>query len=467
MDAKDRRIAEQDREIAELKAELKAALENIAQLEAKIASLTKNSANSSKPPSSDIVKPPKQPKGKGKRKRKIGAQKGHKQNLRTPFDENQIDQTVELQLEACPKCGGELEPTNKPPKKHQQVELIEKPFIVTEYQQAEYWCEKCQCYHTATLPTEVQRAGLFGQNLIALTAYLKGRSHMSFTTLQDFFADVLGLKVSTGFLAKQVRKASDALASPYDNLVAQLKSEDHLHSDETGGKENGKRRWTWCLRASDFTVFHIDPSRGHEVLIKLLGKDFAGKISCDFFPAYQRFAKESKAELLLCWAHLIREVKFLAESKDKKVSRYGNRLLDAIGKMFKTIHCRDKYQNWFRRMKQHQKSILKAAWYRLPKDNKDAWNIAVRLWNEEESYFRFIEEDLPPTNNLCEQSIRRVVLNRKITQGTRSDWANRWWERIWSVLATCEQQGKNVMEFLMASVGSFLQGFSPPVLREG
>ena len=26
--------------------------------------------------------------------------------------------------------------------------------------------------------------------------------------------------------------------------------------------------------------------------------------------------------------------------------------------------------------------------------------------------------------------------------GTRSDWGNRWWERIWSVLATCEQQGK-------------------------
>ena len=120
--------------IAELEALLKAALAKIAQLE-------KNSSNSSKPPSSDIVKPPKDKDRR--RKKKIGAQKGHKQNLRTPFPEDQIDKTIELTLEACPKCNGKLEPTGKEPTKHQQVELVAKPFIVTEYQQAEYWCEHC------------------------------------------------------------------------------------------------------------------------------------------------------------------------------------------------------------------------------------------------------------------------------------------------------------------------------------
>ena len=289
---------------------------------------------------------------------------------------------------------------------------------------------------------------------------------MSFTTMQDFFAEVVGIKVSTGFLAKQVRKTSVALKGTYDDLVAQLRKEKHLHSDETGGKENGERRWTWCLRANDFTVFHIDSSRSSDVLIQILGKDFAGKISCDFFSAYQKFAKDSKAELLLCWAHLIREVKYISENKNKKVANYGKRLLEAIGAMFKTLHRKDdlQYINWFRRMKEHQRLILKIAWYRLPKKDKDAWNIAVRLWNEEASYFRFIKEGLPATNNLCEQSIRRVVLNRKVTQGTRSDWGNRWWERIWSVLSTCEQQGKSVMEFLKSCVGALLQGRAAPTL---
>ena len=158
MDAKDRRIAELENRIAEL--------------EALVAKLQKNSTNSSKPPSSDIVKPPRQQDRR--RKKKIGGQKGHKQNLRTPFEQNQIDETVELKLESCPKCNGKLTPTGAEPKKHQQVE---------------YWCEACQCTHTAKLPAEVKRAGLFGKNLIAHTAYLKGRCHMSFKTMQDFYAD--------------------------------------------------------------------------------------------------------------------------------------------------------------------------------------------------------------------------------------------------------------------------------------
>jgi len=132
MEAKDRRIAQLERRVAELEALLQAALEKIAQLK-------KNSSNSSKPPSSDIVKPPKQQDWR--RKKKIGGHKGHKQNLRTPFPTDQIDKTIELKLESCPKCNGTLAPTGAEPKKHQQVELVAKPFIVTEYHQHQYWCE--------------------------------------------------------------------------------------------------------------------------------------------------------------------------------------------------------------------------------------------------------------------------------------------------------------------------------------
>src|SRR5215469_5675252 len=90
----------------------------ITDLEALVAKLEKNSTNSSKPPSSDIVKPPKQKDRR--RKKKIGGQKGHKQHLREPFKPDQVDQTVELNLEACPKCKGKLEVTNDVPKKYQQ-----------------------------------------------------------------------------------------------------------------------------------------------------------------------------------------------------------------------------------------------------------------------------------------------------------------------------------------------------------
>ena len=87
------------------------------------------------------------------------------------------------------KCGGNLVTTNEPPKTHQQVELVDKPFLVTEFQQPWYWCDHCQCFHAAELPPEIRKSGLFGPKLIALTAYLKGRGHMSYKTVQQFFFD--------------------------------------------------------------------------------------------------------------------------------------------------------------------------------------------------------------------------------------------------------------------------------------
>jgi len=165
MDAKDKRIAE-------LEALLKAALEKIALLKRRIAVLEKNSGNSSKPPSSDIVKPPKGGVAKGERggKRNRGGQKGHPRYLREPFESAQVDTVVELTMNCCPDCGHELTPTAEPAKTCQRVELVAKPFVVTEYRQATYWCEQCQCFHTAELPTEVKKSGFFGPRLTALTA---------------------------------------------------------------------------------------------------------------------------------------------------------------------------------------------------------------------------------------------------------------------------------------------------------
>ena len=461
-------VEAKDRRIAELEERLKTALEENERLKAEIAALKavvatpkKHSGNSAKPPSSDIVKPPK--KGKENQRGKIGAQKGHKQHLRQPFDESQVDKTIRLTLEACPKCGGELQATSEPPKKHQQVELVEKPFLVTEYQQYRYWCGHCQCYHKRKLPQEVKRAGLFGPKLISLTAYMKSSCHMSYKTLQTFYSDAISLKASTGFSAKQVRKVSEAVKAPYERLVKQLPHAKHIHADETGSKENGKRRWTWCFRTKDFTVFHIDKSRGSAVLKKLLGMNYAGMISSDFFSAYRKFKRISKARLQFCWAHLIREVKFLAENVDEKISDWGNRLLEEIRKMFSLYHSRDSLlgDDWRDKMWSCQESILKAACSLVPA-NKTAENLSNRLRSWQKEYFRFIECNVPPTNNLCEQTIRRVVIDRKITQGTRSDWGNRWCERIWSVISTCEQRGENVMLFLRSCVDSFLQGFSLP-----
>ena len=244
---------------------------------------------------------------------------------------------------------------------------------------------------------------------------------MSFKTIQCFFSDALGLKVSTGFLVKQVGKVNDALKAPYEHLVDHLPKLEHLHSDETGGKENGKSRWIWCFRGKEFTVFHIDPLRNSEVLEKLLGTDYAGTISSDFHSLYRKFKSISEARLQFCWAHLIREVKFIAEQTDKEVSAWGKSLLEQIRKMFSMYHRRDQLSSekyWHGKMRSCKEMILTVALKEVP-SRKMTQTLSSRFKDWQEEYFRFIEDGLPPTNNLCEQAIRPVVIDHKITRDSK------------------------------------------------
>ncbi|MGH7490057.1 MAG: IS66-like element ISCku6 family transposase, partial [bacterium] len=57
------------------------------------------------------------------------------------------------------------------------------------------------------------------------------------------------------------------------------------------------------------------------------------------------------------------------------------------------------------------------------------------------------------------------VIDRKITQGTRGEAGRRWCERIWTVLATCAQQGRSAFDFLYHSiVAHFTSQASPSLL---
>ena len=115
------------------------------------------------------------------------------------------------------------------------------------------------CYHYVALPTDIEKSGLFGPKMTALTAYLKGRCHVSYRTLKEYFHDVVGVDVCTGFLVKQVKKTSAALKSPYDELAKFLTQQSHLHIDETSFKKNGKLQWAWCFVAEFFTFSRLTP----------------------------------------------------------------------------------------------------------------------------------------------------------------------------------------------------------------
>jgi hypothetical protein len=91
--------------------------------------------------------------------------------------------------------------------------------------------------------------------------------------------------------------------------------------------------------------------------------------------------------------------------------------------------------------------------------------LAKRLAKHGDGYFQFLTTPgVQPTNNLAEQAIRFVVIDRHITQGTRGEVGERWCERIWTVIATCAQQGRSVFDYLYAAVEAYFHKAEAPSL---
>ncbi|MGH8694544.1 MAG: IS66 family transposase [Burkholderiales bacterium] len=431
----------------------------VAQLERELAAARKNSSNSSKPPSSDITQPGRdRSAGSGDAgrvsRRKIGGQPGHVKHERAPFPPGQVHRFRTHRLRRCPDCGGRLRHLKEQARVMQQVEIVVTPVRVTEHRAEGYACRHCGRTHHAPLPPTVEAGGLLGPRLTAIVAYLKGACHASFSTIRKFFRDVLKLPLSRGYLVKLLRKATRAMEPAYAALRQRLPNESRLNVDETGHRENGKRPWTWCFRADDFAWFQIADSRGSDVLWETLGAEFAGVLGCDYFSAYRKFMKGCDIRVQFCLAHLIRDLRYMETLPDRATMVYAGSLVMALRDVFRVIHRRERLTpaGFTRALRDRRDVIVEMATHRAPR-TPEAQNMAARFRRHGHAYFEFITTPgVSPTNNLAEQAIRFVVIDRHITQGTRGAAGRRWCERIWTTLATCAQQGRSAFEFLHAAL---------------
>jgi transposase len=454
-----------------LEAELAALKQVVAQLSQQLAAARKDSSTSSKPPSSDIVKPPKPPPPQGQDRRRIGGQPGHPKHERAAFPPEAINGgAFDHRIDSCPLCGHGLRPAlTTPLRVVQQVDIREVALSVQEHRSHPGWCPRCQKMHEAPLPPGIARGGLVGPSLTTLIAYLKGACHASYSTVRKFLRDVVRVTISRGELARIIAKVSRALDRPYEQLLDDLPGQARLNVDETGHKQNGDRQWAWCFRAGLYTLFKIDPTRSGDVSIEVLGAEFDGVLGCDSFSSYRRYQREFGVLLQFCLAHLIRDVKYLTTLPDARDRAYGEGLREALRQMFAVIHRREEVSAvvFQTELEAARVEVLRRGTQGVP-ETRYSRNLARRLEAHGESYFRFVTTPgVEPTNNLAEQAIRFVVIDRLITQGTRSEAGNRWCERIWTVVATCDQQGRSVFAYLEAAVGAWFDGTEAPSLLPG
>src|SRR5512147_2964072 len=455
-----------------LEAELAALQQVVARLGQQLAAARKDSSTSSKPPSSDLVKPPKPPPPKGQDQRRIGGQPGHPKHERAASPpEARNGGSFDQRRDTCPACGHDRRPTPTiAPRVVQQIDLRAVPLSIQGHRGHPGWCPRCQKLHEAPLPAAVERGGLVGSTLTTLIAHLKGACHASFSTIRKSLRDVVQVTISRGEPARIIAEVSQALERPYEQLLEDLPARARLNVDETGHKQNGERMWTWCFRAIPYTLFKIDPTRSVDVLIAVLGPEFDGVLGCGYFSAYRRYPREFGVLLQFCPAHLIRDVKFLTTLPDARDRAHGEKLREALRQLFAVIHRREQLSAaaFQGQLEAARAEVMHCGTQDVPATNHSR-NLAKRLEKHGESYFRFLTTPgVEPTNNLSEQAIRFVVLDRLVTQGTRSEAGDRWCERIWTVIATCAQQGRSVFAYLGTAVAAWFAGTeAPSMLPEG
>lgn len=467
-----------DRQIEELKAQVATLLKRVAALELALAKAQKDSSTSSKPPSSDIAKP--KPKKKVGRPRKIrrGGQPGHQRQLREPLPEDRVDQTFDYEItgDEVQRLGliatGDFETI-------QHIELPESPVLVTNHRLAVYQDADGHLY----LPYVPELSGpIFGPRLLATIGWMKSVGHCSYSTLETWMEDILQVPVSRGYLAKLCTGTiSESLTEAYQELTEAIPQQEQLGSDETSHKDNGKKHWIWCITAATFSVFHIAKTRSRAVLEALVGEEFAGYLNFDYFSANCSFAWNFSVKAQYCWAHLIRDMRFLSEKHpDKKTKAWAEQLVDRSRRLFSAWHRRDQMseEGFHRSMLTHRDRFLELV--RNPPSTKEAKNLAARFavvqYTPEESeqvesydlsqdYFRFMfASGVEPTNNHSEQQIRHCVIDRRITQGTRGESGMRFNERMWTTIATCKKQNRSVFSFLSESIVANLTGSTAPSL---
>ena len=416
----------------------------IAELESR---LNQNSSNSSKPPSSDPIgvkrKPPTPPS-----KKRRGGQKGHPRRIRALVPPERVASVTDCKPTECRRCGHSLSGEDAEPRRHQVAELPPIEPEVHEYRLHRLCCPHCNTITSGALPEGVPSTA-FGPRLHAALSVLTGAYRLSKRQVAQLCSDLLGLTISIGMIAKLERITAEVLEHPVAELAEQVKTAEAANIDETGWRENGCKAWLWVVVTSLGVVFRIVRSRAGAVAADMLGEEPRPIVISDRYPGYEWIKLKSRQ---ICWAHLRRDFQAMID-RDGDGAEVGRQLLWQSNKLFESWHkVRDgtirrstflQTVAWLRPM---VRSSLERGSHCACDKTAATCGELLRLWDCLWTFSRV--SGVEPTNNAAERALRHAVIWRRISGGTDSEGGSRFVERMLSVVATCRQQKRGVLDYL-------------------
>jgi transposase len=415
----------------------------LAELEAR---LNQNSSNSSKPPSSDAptVKPAPPKKATGKAR---GGQRGHPKRTRPTLPP---DVVVELRADACGGCAHPLTGTDPEPLRHQVFELPPVRPHVTEYRRHRLTCPHCRRVNCPTLPPDAHSG--YGPRVQAVCAVLSGAYRVGKRGVARLMGDLFGLPISPAAVCGLQHRTAAALEPVAAAARAHVVGKP-ANVDETGWREGRKRAWLWVAVTARVTVFLIRRSRGRKVLGELI-PGTPGVLTTDRYPAYHHLAAESRQ---VCWAHLRRDFQAMID-RGNDGTPIGEQLLaladDLLG-AWKRVRDGTLAH---RRFVSHHLGGIRAGVYVLLRRGRarqcaTTAGVCRELLARYATLYTFAAVDgVEPTNNAAERALRHAVCWRKTSYGTDAPTGSRFVERVLTAVASCRQQGRDVLAFLTDAI---------------
>ena len=349
-------------------------------------------------------------------------------------------------LPCCPKCRCPLQKL----KQHERIveDIIPAKALVQCYHTTSGYCpccgERVESRAPEQPPAADVRHGQIGINALVMAVVLRMVYRMPYEPITQLLADLPQIRVSKGAIARQVQRVAGWLEKEYRRIGISLKLSSSVNMDETSWRVDGQNRWLWTILNEKHTLFHIDKSRGGQVVKKLLGEVYGGTLTTDFYSAYGEIACRKQK----CLVHLLRELRDTsAKSKpfaEGPLCRRLKRLIKELILLKKQKPGMEirRYQARARALEERLKDLAGRTY-----GEADADRIAKRLRRHEKELTLFLwDDELSADNNAAERALRPAVVMRKITGGSRSERGAKATAILLSLSRTIRQQNLPMIE---------------------
>jgi len=276
----------------------------VSELEAR---LSKDSHNSSKPPSSGGLK-------KTRSLRRLsgarpGGQVGHKGTTLKRVQEP--DEVIEHGLpERCDGCGETLPlPCVQIAERRQVFDIP-----VVHYEAIEHRTLRLQCgcgkLHESRFPAGVRETVQHGPNIRALAVHLTQGQLLPLARSAQLIGDLYGLEVSPATLLAWIEEASQVLQPAVESIAQALIKAPVVHADESGLRVASCLHWLHTAACEMHTWYGVHARRGMEAIEAhgMLPRRMATLVHDCWKPYWKLECVHA-----LCNAHLLRELVFLHE----------------------------------------------------------------------------------------------------------------------------------------------------------